>query len=293
MFVILGATGKAGRTTIKQLRSQGAPVRAVVRKSSNADDLSALGCEIAEADLNEAAAIRIAIRGADAVQVICPVQARAGAMGKTIDAIASALAEIPPAKVLAISDYGAELSDGAGIPMIFHYLEEQFRRLPSTVTFLRSAEHMQNWARVIKVASETGVLPSFHRPVSKRFPTVSAQDVGSIAAQLLTDGVTVSGPRVVHVEGPRRYDANEAAATLGNILGREVVARELPQSDWIPILTRAGAGSSYARLVFDLYVAHNAGRIDVEPGATDIRFGTTGLRDVFVSLLGAVMTARI
>jgi nucleoside-diphosphate-sugar epimerase len=40
MFVILGATGKVGRTTIKQLRSQGAPVRAVVRKSSNADDLS-------------------------------------------------------------------------------------------------------------------------------------------------------------------------------------------------------------------------------------------------------------
>ena len=248
------------------------------------------GCEIAEADLNEAAAVKIAIRGADAVQVICPVQAQAedaaGAMGKTIDAIASALTEIRPPRVLAISDYGAELSDGAGIPMIFHYLEEQFRRLPSTVTFLRSAEHMQNWARVIKVASETGVLPSLHHPVSKRFPTVSAQDVGSIAAQLLTDGVTVSAPRVVHVEGPRRYDANEAAATLGNILGREVVARELPQSDWIPILTRAGAGPSYAKLVFDLYVAHNAGRVDVEPGATDIRFCTTELRDVFVSLLG-------
>jgi NAD(P)H dehydrogenase (quinone) len=290
MFVILGATGKAGRTTIKQLRSQGAPVRAVVRKSSNADHLSALGCEIVLADLNDAAAIKIAITGADAVQVICPVQAQAedaaGAMGKTIDAIASALTEIRPAKVLAISDYGAQVSDGIGIPMIFHYLEEQFRRLPITVTFLRSAEHMQNWARVIKVASETGVLPSFHHPVSKRFPTVSAQDVGSIAAQLLTDGVTASAPRVVHVEGPRRYNANEVAASLGEILGREVVARELPQSDWIPILTRAGAGESYARLVLDLYVAHNSGRIDVEPGATDIRHGTTELRDVFISLLG-------
>ena len=68
-----------------------------MRKSSNADGLSALGCEIAAADLNEAAAIKIAIRGADAVQVICPVQAQAedaaGAMGKTIDAIASALTE--------------------------------------------------------------------------------------------------------------------------------------------------------------------------------------------------------
>jgi NAD(P)H dehydrogenase (quinone) len=55
--------------------------------------------------------------------------------------------------------------------MIFHYLENQFHRLPGTVTFLRSAEHMQNWVRVIKVASENGLLPSMHRPVSKRFPT--------------------------------------------------------------------------------------------------------------------------
>ena len=111
MFVIPGASGKVGRTTIKQLRSQGAPVRAVVRQSSRADDLSASGCEIAVADLNETAAIKIAIRGADAVQVICPVQTQAedaaGSIGKTIDAIASALTEIRPAKVLAISDYGA------------------------------------------------------------------------------------------------------------------------------------------------------------------------------------------
>jgi NAD(P)H dehydrogenase (quinone) len=107
-------------------------------------------------------------------------------MGKTIDAIASALTEIRPAKVLAISDYGAQLSDGTGITMIFHYLEEQFRRLPSTVAFLRSAEHMQNWARVIKVASETGVLPSLHRPVSKRFPTVSAQRFNFAIAQMIS-----------------------------------------------------------------------------------------------------------
>jgi NAD(P)H dehydrogenase (quinone) len=57
----------------------------------------------------EAAAIKVAIRGADAVQVICPVQAQAEdaaeAMGKTIDAIAGALTELRPAKVLAISDY--------------------------------------------------------------------------------------------------------------------------------------------------------------------------------------------
>jgi len=290
MFVILGATGKVGRMTIKKLRAQGALVRAVVRKSSQVEDLTALGCEIAVADLSDRASLKSVLVDAEAVQVICPVRPQAedaaAEMAQTIDAIAKALAEVRPARVLAISDYGAQVSEGTGITMAFHYMEAQFRALPTAVTFLRSAEHMQNWARVIKVAAEAGVLPSLHHPVSKRFPTVSAPDVGSIAAELLTDGTTAAEPRIVHVEGPRRYDAIEVATTLGQIVGREIVARELPQSDWIPTLTRAGAYPSYARLVFDLYVAHNAGRIDVEPGAADVRFGTTELRDVFVSLLG-------
>jgi len=67
------------------------------------------------------------------------------------------------------------------------------------------------------------------------------------------------------------------AATLSKVAGREIIARELPQSDWNPTLTRPGLSPSYARSVFELYVAHNAGRIDVEPGATDIRQGAPAM----------------
>ncbi len=45
-----------------------------------------------------------------------------------------------------------------------------------------------NWARVLPVALAKGVLPSLHHPPDKRFPTVAAQDVGALAAQLLMDG---------------------------------------------------------------------------------------------------------
>jgi uncharacterized protein YbjT (DUF2867 family) len=43
MFAILGASGKVGRVTVQRLLAQGAPVRAVVRKSSNKADLEATG----------------------------------------------------------------------------------------------------------------------------------------------------------------------------------------------------------------------------------------------------------
>jgi NAD(P)H dehydrogenase (quinone) len=287
MFAILGASGKAGRATIEELRAQGAPVRAVVRESSNKTDLEALGCEIAAADLHDTDAIANAIKGATAVQVICPVNNRANDartdMANIIDAITAALMVARPETVLAISDYGAHVGSGTGITMVFNYMEARFSTVPGRLIFLRSAEHMQNWARVFKPALETGMLPSFHHPVSKIFPTISVPDLGVLAADLLLQKPVEKKPRVIHAEGPRRYSALDVAASLSEVSGRQIVAKAVPESDWIPVLTRGGASESYANEIRELFVAHNAGRIDVQPGG-EVRLGTTELREAFRAL---------
>ena len=289
MFAILGANGKVGRATIEKLRAQGAPVRAVVRESSNKAGLEALGCEITFADLHDSDAIRNAINGASVVQVICPPNNRAkdaaSDMEKIIDAITAALMAVHPERVLAISDYGAQVDSATGVTMAFHYLEARLSTIPGALIFLRSAEHMQNWGRVFKPALETGVLPSFHHPVSKIFPTISAPDVGVIAAALLLQMSVATSRHIVHAEGPRRYSAIDVAESLSEISGRQIVAKAVPESEWIPALTRAGAGESYANLIRELYVAHNAGRIEVEPGG-EVRLGTTELGEAFRALYG-------
>jgi NAD(P)H dehydrogenase (quinone) len=289
MFAILGASGKIGRATIEKLRAQGAPVRAVLRESSNKADLEALGCEIAFADLYDVGSISEAIHGANVLQVICPPNNRAkdatSEMAQIIDAITAALKAGHPEKVLAISDYGAQVDSGTGITMVFHYMEARLSTVPGALIFLRSAEHMQNWGRVFKPALETGMLPSFHHPLSKIFPTVSAPDVGVIAAELLLQPPVGASPRIVHAEGPRRYSAADVAAILSEVSGRQIVAKEIPESEWIPVLTRAGSSESYANTIRELYVAHNAGRIDVEPGG-EVRLGTTELGEAFRALLG-------
>ncbi|WP_437574681.1 hypothetical protein [Sorangium sp. So ce887] len=67
------------------------------------------------------------------------------------------------------------------------------------MTFLRSAEHMENWKQHLPAARRRGVLPSLHYPVTRRFPIVHAPDVGLVAAELLADaGATPGGPCVVH-----------------------------------------------------------------------------------------------
>jgi NAD(P)H dehydrogenase (quinone) len=289
MYVIFGANGKIGRATIERLRSHGATVRAVVRDPVRAKDLVAAGCDIAVADLHDASAVRKAIEGATAVQVICPTSVHekdvSADMESIIDTVGNALDSTPPQRILAISDYGAHHSTGTGITLLFHRLETRLKQTRAQLVFVRSAEHMQNWSRLIKSATKTGVLPSMHHPLTKLFPTVSASDVGVIGAELLMNPPGSEVPRIVHIEGPRRYNAIDAAATLGRLIGREVVARELPRSDWIPVLTRAGLSESYAQLVAATFDAHNTGRIDTEDGTGEIRHGTTELEQVFLSLL--------
>lgn len=290
MYVILGATGKIGRTTIAALRKAGAPVRAVLRDKAQAPAFVDIGCEIAIADVHDRQALAAAMTGASAVQVICPVDIRAehahSSMQQLIDSLGEALTAANPEVVLAISDYGAEQSLGTGVTLIFYALEARLRKLDSRLIFLRSAEHMENWARLTKVAAESGRLPSFYHPLTKLLPTVSAFDVGSIAAELLLENKDTK-LRIVHAEGPQRYTPNDIAAAIGLLAGRKVVAQPVPETEWQAVLMRAGLSEDYAGLLAELYVAHNAGRIDAESGVGEIRRGKTELVDALRPLLNA------
>lgn len=289
MFVVVvGATGKVGRASIRELLARGQPVRAVLRDPSKAADLIHAGCEIAVADVRDASALEAAFTGARAVQIICPMSLRAidalSEMRVIVEALGAALEAARSPAVVAISDYGAEVEADTGITLLFHHFEARLSRIDAGLTFVRSAEQMQNWSRYLRFAADTGILPSMHHPLTKAFPTVAAEDVGVVSADLLLTANGSASPRIVHVEGPRRYTPVGVAAILRDVLGREVRARELPRADWLTALTRAGVGESYAKLVVGLFDAHNAGRIDVEPGVGEVRLGKTELVQVVESI---------
>jgi uncharacterized protein YbjT (DUF2867 family) len=222
--------------------------------------------------------------------MLCPVPIAdsdpAATMARTIDLVTGALVANPPPALLALSDYGAERDGNTGITRLFHRLEERLRTVPTRLTLLRSAEHLQNWTRVLPVALATGVLPSFHHPVDKVFPTVWAPDVGVAAARLLLDSAeTGNGPRIVSIEGPRRVSVRDIADTLGAVVDHEIVARELPRDAWTATLLRAGLSERHAQLIVDLYDAHNAGQIDVEAGVSERMYGATTPAEAFATLV--------
>lgn len=296
MFVIFGASGKVGLATAVALRNAGRPVRAVVRSARQGEALARIGCEIALADLTDPASVASAIKGATAVQMLCPVPVGdvdpALTMERMIDVAANALRADPPPAVLALSDYGAELDRGTGLTRLFHLLEERLKPLATQLTLLRSAEHVQNWAAMLPVMLATGRLPSLHQPLDRAFATVATQDVGQLAAELLLEGPSAKTPRIISVEGPRRVSLVDVARAFSAVVGREIVAEAVPRTAWAPMLQRAGLSTNHVQLITELYDAVNAGQIDVEKGISEQRFGKTELHDVFSAMLAAHVKSR-
>ncbi|KAI8663243.1 NAD(P)-bd-dom domain-containing protein [Fusarium keratoplasticum] len=291
MYAILGAAGKVGFATSSALRKAGVPVRAILRDVSKAAPLRELGCEIAVADLQDSLALAKAIGDADIVQIILPpspqAEDTAEEMRRAIESLAAALEEARPKRVLAISDYGAHIVHDIGMPTMCRNFEERLRQLDCQKVFLRSAEHMQGWGHAIPAAIESGTLLSFHDPVDMLFPTISAPDLGLIAADILLQPPSDKDVEVVHAEGPCRYSAKDVAMALGKLLGRTFKVEAVPRSQWKDAFERV-MSVTLAELSIKANDAQNeGGLVDVEPNSDTVRYGTTELIDALRPLLAS------
>ncbi|WP_321885266.1 NAD(P)H-binding protein [Paraburkholderia bannensis] len=293
MFAIVGATGKVGYATASALRKAGLPVRGIVRDAAKGNRLREIGCDIAVADLHDTAGLAKAIGNASGVQVILPSDPRATDtaldMRQTIESLAKALEQTRPMRILAVSDYGAHVAHDIGMPSLFRAFEARLGQLHGQKLILRSAEHMENWGRALPAAVASGVLPSFQEPLDMACPTISAPDLGRIAADLWLRPASAKDNKdieIVHAEGPRRYSARDVAAALGQLLGRAIDVRAVPRSQWKDAFERV-MNASLADLLIKANDARNeGGLVDVEPAGTVCR-GTTGLIDALRPLVAA------
>jgi uncharacterized protein YbjT (DUF2867 family) len=247
------------------------------------------GCHPVLADIFEKDALVTAMKGATAVQVIIPTSRDgadvSGLMRSEIAAVVTALKAARPKAIVAISDYGANLDFDTGITSIFWEFERDLKSLDIPLTLVRSAEHMENWGRVARQGVTTGTLPSMLGPADRRFPMVSAGDVGTATVDYLLTGGQATPLRVVHVEGPGRYSPNDVASILKKIANGLVEVKVLSPQERLEVLTAGGLGISFASLLAGMYDASNAGHIEVEAGVGETRFGTTTLKEVLRRLL--------
>ena len=282
MFAITGVTGKVGGAVARNLLAAGHQVRAVVRDAEKGRFWSAQGCDIAIASVEDAAGLTKAFRGAEGVFLMTPPnydpEPGFPETHKAAAAIRQAIETARPGKVVFLSTVGAHVAE----PNLLNnskITEEMLRTISIPVALLRAAWFMENAAWDVEAARK-GVIPSFLQPLDHRIPMVAADDIARTAAELLNQKWT--GVRVVELEGPRRYSANDIAAGFSSVLERPVRTEAVSHDQWETLFRSQGMKNPMPRI--RMIDGFNEGWIDFEYGEANSRKERTTLEAVLRSL---------
>jgi uncharacterized protein YbjT (DUF2867 family) len=285
MYAITGATGNTGRVVAERLLAAGKQVRVIVRDKAKASALAKLGAEVVVAELSDQAALEKAFAGAEGVYLLSPPDVRSNAFIAERKALtqqlADTLARAKPQHVVLLSSIAAQHDSGTGPIVTVYNAEHQLRATGLNVTFLRAAYFVENWAAVIPVAKQDGVLPAFF-PLDKAIPMVATHDIGVAAANALLDGPR--GTRIIELAGPTDVRAIDVAASLSELLGREVKAVPAPLEAVVPTFTGAGMSEDMAQLFHGLYTSISSGKLAWQ-GTHESQRGSTSITDALRTLI--------
>ncbi len=284
MYAIVGITGQIGGVVGRALLAASQPVRAVVRDPGKGREWAARGCEVALANIEDAAPLTAAFRGAEAVFVMVPSNfdplpgfPEAQVIGV---ALKSALEAAQPGRVVYLSTIGAQASQ-SNLLTQHGIIEKAISTVRVPLTILRPAWFMENCSWDVAPARERGVIPSFLQPLNRPIPMVATADIGKVAAELLQE--QWSGHRVVELEGPRRVTPNEVGATFAELLGSPVRMEVVPRESWETLFKSQGMKNPMPRI--RMLDGFNEGWIEFERGEAGSRKGSVTLESVLKVLI--------
>jgi NAD(P)H dehydrogenase (quinone) len=283
MFAVTGITGKVGSQVARGLLAQGQTVRAIVRSRAKGDEWAALGCDVFVASIDDAEAMTEAFRGVEGVFLMTPpnydpesgfpdTQRNSAAIRKAIEASR-------PGKVVFLSTVGAQVTE-LNLLNNSGMTEAMLRTVPVPVTFLRAAWFMENAAWDIESA-KSGAVHSFLQPLDHKIPMVATEDIAKTAVELLDQAW--DGVRIVELEGPERYSAEDVAAALASALGTPVRNEIVPRSTWEELFRSQGMKNPLPRI--RMVDGFNEGWIDFESGQSGSRKSGTTLQAALQALV--------
>jgi len=285
MFVVLGATGHTGSVVAESLLARKQPVRVVVRSAERGLSWRAKGAEIAVASLDDVPALTKAFEGAQGLYLLVPPNYGASAwladQRQRMDQAAEAVQASGISHVVFLSSVGGQIPEGTGPIRAARYGEQKLGAAVQNLTILRPCYFMENWAPGIGMAKGQGVLPTFIAPQAK-IPMISTRDIGRVGAEQLMAGG--KGKKIVELAGPEEYSPDQAAAVLGQILGKSVTAQHAPLSAVVPTFKSFGFSDEAAKLFEEMYRSFSTGAIGYEHPAMLVR-GTVTLTEALRSMV--------
>jgi NAD(P)H dehydrogenase (quinone) len=236
-FLVVGAGGSHGATgnhVARQLLERGLPVRAFVhRADQRADELRALGAEIAVGDIHDYLVVRAALDGVQRAYFTYPLAD--GLLLATAN-FAAAGQHAGLQSVVNMSQVTAR-PDHASPAARQHWLAERALDWSGLgVTHLRPPFFLEN---LLNVAAPTVRADSkVYLPYGQgRHAPIAGVDVARVAVGILTDPVAHRGKTYVPT-GPASLSMMEQASIFSRVLGRPVEYVDIPVDSWRQILSQ-------------------------------------------------------
>lgn len=229
-ITVFGATGTSGGGALRHLLQDGWTVRAVTRDthSDKAAAVAAKGAEVFAADLDELAAVRAAVAGADAVYLAGPSLTSRWDSGQARQGIGvvDAAAEAGTPHLI----YQSAMVEGAkGVLSVGskRAIEERIAELDLTWTVLRPGLFMDNFLNYFPIQEQDGQLSVVMAlPLDKPQGLIAAEDIGRAAAAVAADPAAHAGKAHEIVGDLASF--GDMARIIGEEAGRPVTPIAIP-----------------------------------------------------------------
>ncbi|MDL2259160.1 NAD(P)H-binding protein [Eubacteriales bacterium OttesenSCG-928-K08] len=246
MNIILGAGGQVGSRVAALLESKGKPVRRVFHHAPQQLTAKAQHSEDVVADYFDEESLKKAFDGADTALLLTPESMTSKDMladaRRVLANYVAALKNSGIRRVVGLSSCGAQQTPGAGTLQLYALLEETLHSLDIETCIVRPAYYYSNWMMYMDTARKDSILPAFFPP-DHAIAMIAPQDVAAFIADVLDDGMT---RQMAEITGPTAYTASDIARCMGDMLGKDVVAIQIPREEWLPGLLQAGFSQSSA-----------------------------------------------
>ena len=238
MILVCGATGELGGRVVRRLVQDGRTVRALVRPTTDAGALEALGVEVVRGDLRDPASLARAVEGVDTVVTTANALARSLAGDKELSVrdvdvegnqhLVTAADEAGVRRFVFLSAAGFDRGAGARAPFVAakRATERALRATGIEAVVVRPDMFQEVWlagAGGIDVARGRAVVYG-KGDAAHRY--VAIDDVAALVAHL---AVAESVPPEVEFGGPEPVTPNEAVAAFERAAGRSFTVRHVPR----------------------------------------------------------------
>ncbi len=293
-IAITTPTGNIGRSLTHRLLDAGG--HELILLARNPDKLKAehaKGAKVVQGDLGDAAYVKKATKGADALFFLCPPNFAVPNYRAYDGELAKAGADAVKANMIKhtvlLSSIGAHLAEGTGPILGLHDAEKIFAQATRCLTNLRPTWFMENYLWDLDSIRR---MNSIFMPVSGdiTLPMIATTDIAERAARVIT-GPAPSQPKNVSLHGPKDYSFDECARIISQAIGKEVRHVRVPPAETKEALIGMGASEGVADAMLEMYTALQAGTITDEvertPDTTTPTTFETFAQDVLAPALQA------